>query len=343
MTSQRLVFHDTDLSALLGEARECVLRTGTAQTSSRGQTFSLKGVQLVWERPRDTEDTYPGWEKASDDYYQSIFVEKSGKNAPEQLLAAGEIAFPYTYAARSRYWDNGWGYVLAVISATRALGVTASRALESFDAFNAYLEEAGEFIHLQPLLAVWDWLGKKHVDRLLAMPESLQGFVDRSRIDQLERIIQEIEREVGSRRAITASFVYPEIDHRLDQILSVPPYQSFQILPAMTKSEPLHSLHLHRSLDASEGVQLDFHHDLRWLQYASSCLGRSIGTISIVAGDFHVYLDLSGESHRSATLEEWLLHVTDGYRTNQGKAKLMLKEGSVYRRNAQRIYQQLGE
>lgn len=270
MTNQGLVFRNTDLSALLSEARECVLRTGSAQTSPRGQTFSVKGVQLVWERPGDTEDTYPWWDKASDDYYQAIFVEKRAPNAPERLLAAGDIAFPYTYAARSRYWDNGWGYVLAVMTATRTLGVTTSMALESFDAFIAYLEAAGELVHLQPLLAVWDWLDERQLAQLLARPEWVQTFVVRSRIDQLERIIQEIEREASSRRAMTASFIYPEIDQRLDQLLSVPPYQSFQILPAMTRSDPLHSLHLHRSLDASEGVQLDFRHDLRWLQYASA-------------------------------------------------------------------------
>jgi hypothetical protein len=318
MPEPTIAFRGTDLKSILAQAREYVLHHGRPRLSPRGQTFSTAGIELIWEQPADTEAVYWGWDQVDTQYYYRSFVEKRPGNLPERLAAPGETLFPYTYAARSRFWDGGWGYVRAVVEATRALDVKLPSILASSAAFRAYLEAAGERVHLQPLLAVWDWLGAARLQSFLDAPETLAGLLEHSRLDQLEIVIREIERVPLSRRAITASFVYPTLDHRFSPLQSVPPYQHFQLLPSAA-DEPLSSFHIHRSLDASDGVQLDFYHDLRWLSEACQRLGRAPGAITVVASDFHVYISsIDAESH---DIQDWLARVTDAYPAGQGQAK----------------------
>ncbi len=337
MSEPTVAFRGTHLKDILAQAREHVLRHGRPRFSPRGQTFSTIGVELVWEQPADSDAVYWGWDKVDTGYYYHSFVEKRPGNLPERLAAPGETLFPYTYAARSRYWDGGWGYVQAVVDATRALEVKLPATLKSEDAFRAYLARAGELVHLQPLLSVWDWLGADRMQAFLDDPGSLVGLLAASRIDQLETIIKEIERVPLSRRAVTASFVYPVLDQRLVPLQSVPPYQHFQLLPSAA-DEPLSSFHVHRSLDASDGVQLDFYHDLRWLGEACQRLKRSPGTITIVAGDFHVYISsIDAGSH---DIHDWLARVTDAYPAGEGLARDWLGQ-APYRQYAGQVYARL--
>ncbi len=340
---QAHAFRGRDLGVLLSEVREHVLRAGRLQETQRGRTLSAGSLMLVWEEPGAQAESESLWPQAAVDSYLAIFVDPRPENAPERLAREGELVFPYTYAARSRFWDGGWGYVAAAAEATRAVGATVASVLAGEEAFLAYLARAGELVHLQPLLGVWDWLGPRGMAAALDEPARARQFLQRSRIDQLERIVRDVEANPGSRRAVTASFLYPQIDQRLEPTLGVPPYQSFQLLPAPGPREPLHSLHLHRSLDASNGVQLDFQHDLRWLRQAAAALDRPIGSVTIVASDFHLYLPSEGTSEHvvaQTTVEEWLAAVTDGYRAGRGEATKRL-EGGYLRGNALRIYQKL--
>ncbi len=341
--TQASTFRGRDLGALLAEVREHVLRTGRPQETQRGRTLSAGSLVLVWEEPGAQAESERLWSQAAVDSYLAVFVEPRPENAPERLAREGEFVYPYTYAARSRFWDGGWGYVVAAAEATRAAGATVASALGGEEAFLAYLVRAGDMVHLQPLLGVWDWLGAGGMAMVLEEPTRARRFLQRSRIDQLERIVRDVEANPGSRRAVTASFVYPEIDQRLEPTLGVPPYQSFQLLPAPGPREALHSLHLHRSLDASNGVQLDFQHDLRWLRQAAAALDRPVGSVTIVASDFHLYLPSEGTSEHvvaQTTIEEWLAAVTDGYRAGRGEAARRLEDG-YFRRNALRIYEKL--
>jgi len=326
-------FEGSDLQDVLEEARAYVLSSGRALTSARGQTFSARGVRLVWHARKDF--SFWGWDREDTEHYYRVFVDGNPDNRPERLAGPGELVFPYTYAARSRFWDGGWGAVLAVLEATKALDVSISRVLSSEESFCRYLALAGERIHLQTLLAVWDWVGREQMAEWLHEPDRVQVLVRRTRTDQLERIIREIQANPGSRRAVTASFILPNLDQRLSRLQGLPPYQLFQLLPG-GPDEPLHSFHVHRSLDASDGVQLDFYHDYCWLKDACRRLGRPMGSITIAAGDFHVYMGQQGPLERGS-LEDWLMKVTDGYRTGAGRAAELVS-APVYQASIHEVY-----
>ena len=255
-------------------------------------------------------------------------------------LKQGDFLFPYTYAARSRFWDGGWGYVQAVIRATQKVGGDVVSITKSLETFMDYLTAAGDLVHLQVIMAVWDWLGSQQMAAFLENPFQVDSFLSRSRIDQLNRIINEIKENPASRRAVTVSFVYPELDQRLLPLLGIPPYQFFQLLPGEA-NEPLHSFHVHRSLDAGQGVLLDFFHDYYWLAEAAARVNRPLGTITVSAGDFHVYLP-SEEAPAVDRIEKWLMDVTDGYQAGFEMPEKLLKK-EKYLQNARRIYSLLGD
>lgn len=340
MTDRDPIFKAHTLEKLLSEAREYVMRYGARRESSRGTTYSVSALTLVWQSPSDKPENHWSWPKEEADFYQRVFVSNRPENRPERLAKRGELLFPYTYAARSRFWDGGWGYVLAVLRAVQVLQIEPTTFLKKEDAFFAWLAEAGELVHLQSLLAVFGWLGKEALVRFFSDPSSVETFMQQTRADQLERIISEIAENPASRRAVTVSFVHPHLDQRMQPLLGIPPYQFFQLLPA-EREEPLHSFHVHRSLDAGQGVQLDFMHDFHWLGEAAQRLNRPLGEITITAGDFHVYIP-SEKAPAVDHVQNWLLDVTDGYTSGAGQpARLLQKE--KYLHNALRIYQLLGE
>jgi hypothetical protein len=334
------VFKGDTLKELLAEAHDYVVHHGVKRESSRGSTFSVKGLTLIWEKPSNSDENYWGWSRESADYYQRVFVDGRPENRPERLAEKGDLLFPYTYAARSRFWDGGWGYIQAVIRATQKVGGDSTIFLKNLDSFIHYLEAAGEQVHLQVILAVWDWLGSQQMAAFLENPFQVDSFLLRSRIDQLNRIINEIQENPASRRAVTVSFVYPELDQRLKPLLGIPPYQFFQLLPGEAQ-EPLHSFHVHRSLDAGQGVLLDFMHDFYWLSEAAHRVKRPLGTVTITAGDFHVYLP-SEAAPAVDRIEQWLMDVTDGYPAGVGMPQKLLQKEN-YLQNVKRIYSLLGE
>lgn len=328
------------LKQLLTEAHEYVVQNGVLRESSRGKTYSIGALTLVWETPSNAEENHWSWPVEAARFYQQVFVEGDPRNRPERLAEKGDYLFPYTYAARSRFWDGGWGYILAVIRATQQITPDVSRIVSSEADFFKYLEEAGELVHLQVLLEVWDWLGRARMADFLNDPSRVEAFLRRSRIDQLQRIVAEIDRNPGSRRAVTASFVYPDLDQRVDPLMGIPPYQFFQLLPG-EKGEALNSFHVHRSLDAGQGVQLDFLHDYYWLAEAAQKTGRPLGTVTITAGDFHVYLP-SDKAPAVDRIENWLMSVTDGYQAGNGTPARLL-QSEAYKQNVHRIFTLLGE
>jgi hypothetical protein len=340
MTTTTPVFKGDNLKTLLAEAHDYVLKHGALRESSRGSTYSIGALTLVWQKPSNAEENHWSWSSKEADFYQQVFVEGKPENKPERLASAGDYLFPYTYAARSRFWDGGWGSVLGVIRASQTIGMITPEILKNEDSFKEYLAAAGELIHIQIVLEVWEWIGRNRMQVWLQYPATVEDFVKRSRVDQLQRIITEIQENPGSRRAVTASFVYPDIDQRMQPLQGIPPYQFFQLLPG-EKDEALHSFHVHRSLDAGQGVQLDFLHDYYWLTEASKRMNRPLGTITITAGDFHVYLP-SDKAPAVDKVEKWLMAVTDGYQAGSATPALLLQK-EIYLQNVHRIFTLLGE
>ncbi len=334
------VFKGKNLKELLAEAHEYVVKHGALRESARGKTYSIGTLTLVWQNPSNAEENHWSWPLEAARLYQQIFVEGEVQNQPERLAARGDYLFPYTYAARSRFWDGGWGSALAVIRATQQVTGHGLDILQNEEAFLRYLPDAGELVHLQVVLEVWQWLGRKLMGAFLNDPSLVESFLARTRVDQLKRIIDEIRENPSSRRAVTASFVYPDLDQRVQPLMGIPPYQFFQLLPG-EPGEPLNSFHVHRSLDAGQGVQLDFLHDYYWLAEAAQKTGRPLGTVTITAGDFHVYLP-SEKAPAVDKIEKWLMSVTDGYQAGAGIPATWLQK-EAYRQNAHRIFTLLGE
>jgi hypothetical protein len=239
--------------------------------------------------------------------------------------------FPYKYAHRGRYFDNGWGYVLAVCESINSVGGNLGTHLKNKKNFIKWLEEIGEFVHIQTVLSVLSWCGeRKNLSFWLKNNQLLKSIIISSRIDPLEKIIKEVKNTPETRRAITPSFMYTS-DYLLDPMMGVPPYQNFQLLPGKS-SDSLSSLHWHRSLDASGGAQLDFNHDFEWLSMACSKTKRKMGSISIITGNLHLYLP-----EETDNVKDWLVRVTDGYISGSGSTRELLKK-EVYVKNVERVF-----
>lgn len=334
------VFRGDNLQTLLAEAHDYVVKHGVQRASSRGKTWSIGALTLVWRNPSNAEENHWSWPVKQAEFYQKVFVAKKSENQPERLAEAGDYLFPYTYAARSRFWDGGWGSVLAVINATREVAGHVADPMRSETDFMHYLEFAGELVHVQIILSAWQWLGQRQMKAWIKDSSFVESLLKRSRIDQLECIMADISDNPASRRAVTASFVYPDLDQRPQPLQGIPPYQFFQLLPG-EPGEALNSFHVHRSLDAGQGVQLDFLHDYYWLAEAAKKCRRPLGSITITAGDFHVYMPTE-EAPAVDRIENWLMGVTDGYQAGMGTPIRLLQKDN-YRRNVRRIYSLLGE
>lgn len=347
-TSDTPVFENSSLANLLSEAYNHTIENGIRHDTSRGSTYSAGTIVLVWDvdESRSTNTEGLSWSKSEYERYLECFVRKTPINRPQHLPLSDktEYIFPYKYAERSRYWDNGWGYALKVINATNKLGLQVESFCSSLHDFQSYVTCIGEQVHIQTVLSVLSWLGKDMMSFFIDNQTVLESIVERSECDQLDRIIKEIEGNPASRRAITSSFLYPTIDQQLYPTMGVPPYQNFQLLPRNSDKQPLSSLHYHRSLDAGDGVQLDFMHDLSWLHTACYRLSCPVGKISIVAGDFHVYVSSLEQREVSINtgIMDWLMKVTDGYKAGSGYAKELM-QSSVYQENSTRIFNNLNQ
>src|SRR5690349_14782267 len=106
-TAPTLSLAASSLAELLAQARAALLAHGMRHETQRGATRSLNGVTLTWTDPE--RDTIDGLEWTADEiaWYLRVFVEKRPENDPARPAQDGALVFPYTYAARSRYWDGG--------------------------------------------------------------------------------------------------------------------------------------------------------------------------------------------------------------------------------------------
>jgi len=331
------------LAELLAGARERVIAHGTRHLTQRGTTISLNGVSLTWREPERDASTPGSWGEDGIRWYLDTFVAKRVENDPAQPTHTGHLVFPYTYAARSRFWDGGWGYLLALVEALRADGLTVREGARSREAFDGFLARAGERLHLQTVLSLCALYPPKMLARWIERRDEAAEMAAHWRRDLVASAIADIARTSESRRAVVSSFCYPHLEEQLEPRMGIPPYQLFQYLPGEA-GDPVNSIHIHRSLDVDGGAPLDFYHDLLWLREASAAVGRPVGTITVIANNLHAYLaDGEPDSPGSAeSIEEWLCRVTDGYRTGAGVAHTLLAL-PAYRANADRIWRRWQE
>lgn len=326
------------LDELLAQARARVLRDGEAHRTQRGATRSLNGVTLTWLDPERDHSPRGQWQRADVDWYLDTFVAPRPENDPTRPAVPGALLFPYTYAARTRFWDGGWGYLVALATAMRTEGVALGRVVRSRAAFDRLLDALGERLHLQTVLSLCALYPPPLLRRWLRDPAALGAIATRWRRDTLAAAIQDVAETPHTRRALVASLCYPQLEDQLEPRMGLPPYQLFQFLPGEA-GDPIHSIHVHRSLDVGGGAPLDFCHDLAWLREASARLGRAVGHITVVAHNLHAYVpegdaETPGEPE---TIQQWLCRVTDGYVAGTGMPAA-LRAQPAYHANIERVW-----
>jgi hypothetical protein len=317
-----------------------LLRTGELHQTQRGATRSLNGVLLTWEDPAHDQSLPGQWQRTDIDWYLDVFVTPRPANDPALLASAGALVFPYTYAARARFWDGGWGYLTALLAALRATQLTLSDLTRSQAAFTEALAVLGERLHLQTVLSLCALYGPRALAAWLDQPELVDTLRAQWRRDLLAGAIEDLAQTPHSRRAVVSALCYPQLEEQLQPRMALPPYQLFQLLPGAPHA-PLHSIHVHRSLDVGGGAPLDFYHDLAWLREASARLGRPVGSITIVAHNLHAYVadgsEGEGQESPRETIQRWLCRVTDGYATGAGMPRAIAREPH-YQANIARIW-----
>jgi hypothetical protein len=327
----------SSLSELLAQARAALLATGEWHETQRGVTRSLNSVVLTWTEPE--RDTMHGLDWTTDEiaWYLHVFVEKRQENDPAQLARDGALVFPYTYAARSRYWDGGWGYLAALLEALGVEGLTLEGMRVSRATYERALAALGERLHLQTGLSLLALYPPAPLAHWQAHPDLLAEMLVHWRRDILSDAIADIASTPASRRAIVSALTYPHLEDQLQPRMGMPPYQFFQFLPG-DATAPLNSIHVHRSLDVDGGAPLDFCHDLAWLREAGERTGRSPGQITVMAHNLHLYeRPETATMETRETIEQWLCRVTDGYHVGQGTPRELLARED-YRANVERVW-----
>lgn len=340
------VYASESLSDLLGRARQMLREAGTQHATQRGVTRSANRVVLTWKAPHVRDKNAPGssdglrWSREDIEWYLRVFVERNEETDPLREVERGGLLFPYTYAARARYWDAGWGAFYRVVVTLKTLDVSLERAAASREAFGEMVAELAERVHVQTVLSLLALYPPATLRTYLEHPELALAAAHAWRRDMLESAIKDVGGNPHSRRAVVGAFSYPHLEEALQPQMGKPPYQLFQLLPDDADT-PLSSIHEHRSLDVHGGAPLDFYHDLAWLSEACQDLGREVGDITVVAHNLHEYESLDANEvsvsrHDGSAVERWLCQVTDGYRSGLGIPKLLLEEPD-YAANVGRI------
>lgn len=307
------------IAELLAKAKEAVLKSGVDKNGQRGQTRSLKCVDLILNEPLADPDPYPFWDQAATQWYLDRFVAKDKGYLPENLAEPGQNLFPYTYAHRSRFYDLGFGYTLGFCLAVNQTGWNLKR-LTSRKNFRDFLMDVGQLAHVQNALAVMYWWGREILMVWVKNPKVIGEWLTVSRRDTLLDVIAQVRLAPETRRAITPSFIYPNIDLALPAG-GIPPYQNYQLWQS---ESGLTSIHLHRAVDLRGGAQLDFSHDLSWGKLASAMLKKPLDQVIIRVND--LYLPTAGNPAVAEDIKTWLAAVTDGYlATQEGIAQELAK------------------
>jgi hypothetical protein len=321
-----------DLADLLAQARALLADRAAAHATQRGATQSLNRVALTWQAPHLADSARLPWSQADVDWYLNTFVEKHAATDPLTPPALDALLFPYTYAARARFWDDGWAHLAVLVDALADLQLPLGAAAASLDAFTDLVASLGERLHVQTALSLLALYPPPLLARWLGAPDLAHEVARQWRTDHLALARDDIGAQPHSRRAIVGPLGYPHLERQLVPQMGKPPYQLLQFLPD-DATAPLSTVHEHRSLDAIGGAQLDFAHDLLWLREACAALGRTPGDITIVAHNLHAYTHAPPDE----TIEHWLCRVTDGYRRGQGMPASLLAQ-PLYAANLQRIW-----
>jgi thymidylate synthase len=315
------IFEGKTPSDVLKDVQETIQTHGTTVQTQRGIVKSIRGATFIINDISNEKKNYPYWDKQSDDWYQDNFVRKETTLAPE-IIKSGQDIYPYKYAWRSRYYDSGFGYVVAVIKVLKKLRIKNLRITNQGQLIDL-LKQSYQLIHPEVVLAVLSWKGLKLLNFYLENPKILALELQSQRRDTLESVIEEVKQSPSTRRAIMPSFTYEHIDHS-GAAGGVPVYQNYQLYVNFDERssssnkkgnpESITSYHLHRAIDAFGGAQLDINHDKEWGLYASKKLKLPLQKIVIYVNDVWASFDKDMQHLSKKTdIRSWLFSVTDAY------------------------------
>jgi hypothetical protein len=316
MNKPGFIFSGKTTKDVLKQVWEAIQTQGQEYQSQRGPVRSIKGTMMVITDPLNEAKNYPYWDKQSDDWYQDNFVRKE-TNTPPETIKPGSDIYAYKYVWRSRFYDGGVGHVKGVVDVLKKAGISKTE-FKKKEELVELLKKTYQLYHPELILAVLSWKGKELLNFYLENPQILDLELKRSRRDTLQSVIDEIKSSPASRRAITPSFTYEQIDHS-GAAGGVPVYQNYQLYVNFDKKgnpKGLVSMHLHRAMDALGGTQLDITHDREWGTIASKQLGLPLEQIIIYCNDIYYHVPKKGAQKDLATktdIKGWLHTITDAY------------------------------
>lgn len=298
------------MKQILGQLWKQTNEQGNVHKTPKGTFKYLNAVTLVLEETEENQDRYPYWDKQSEQWYLSTFVNK--ENGPPEDWKY-HIVFPYTYSWRAHYNDSGWSHVRHIIEVLQDMNYSdiPFRRQEDLDAF---IKETYTKIHPDIFMAVLAWQGQRNMQGYLMQPEFLQHVVNMSRLDLINEVKRHLQEVPVSRKAVADSMIYPNLD--LEHLLEhMPSYLTFQAAVSYNeKDEPvgLETFHLQSKLDASGPAQLDLAQDIMWGKEIADSLELPLLRVHIHTNQ--AYLDISNNNEKQQTnITRELLRTTDGY------------------------------
>lgn len=310
------IFSGTNTTEVLKAIWDTINSSGFEYKGQRGLTKTIRGTTIIINNPFDEINNYPYWSKKEDDWYQANFVQKETNQPPEKLAKNSDI-YPYKYVWRSRYHDSGLGYIKGVVDLFLSQNFNQIPFKDKKELV-AFLKSTFKTYHPETILSVLSWKGRGLMDYYLKHPEITNLELKANRRDILQSVIDEVRQNPNTRRAITPSFTYEQIDHSAVSG-GVPVYQNYQLYVEFdNKGQPngLISFHLHRAMDAKGGTQLDISHDRAWGAIASKAIGLPLKRMIIYCNDIYYFLPAEGGNQdlvNKTDIRSWLFAVSDSY------------------------------
>ncbi|RLJ01208.1 MAG: hypothetical protein DRP11_04860 [Candidatus Aenigmatarchaeota archaeon] len=289
---------------VLEKANEFVRKHGKVhiidQAGRKERTWDCGNMLLVVENP--FSDRYGfSWSRKEDEWYQDVFVRKSGFEGRYVVEYKGKRAvLPYLYKQQFRFSDCGLG--------------------EEADVLEALMETNNEdvilrefLIHPQVLRGVLESYREKGVNlEKMKKEEVLTALRNESKIketDQIETVIRRFLKDRNTRRAFITSHVQP---HLLRHREAVYPYSwhNFYIREIDGERVMVSTTGM-RSNDMARGTQLDLNHNIDWAVEVKTALeknGIEVDRIlvALFTNSAHIY------EPREENIFEWLVRVTHG-------------------------------
>lgn len=307
MSVTPIAIKEDSLGRLVERASNHVQNHGETVTTIYGNQKSLSSATLVLENFTNLHNRYLSWDQGSEEWYLNTFVHAT--TPPEQNKPT--IIFPYTYAWRLRYHDQGWGHVVLLVDLLQKLNY-GDLPFQNYEDIAQLIRETYHIIHPDIVLSVLAWLKRENLILFLINPQIVNEILKSTRQDLVQTIIHQAMSAPSTHKAITPSLLYSSIDSS-DLVDHAPAFQNFQIAILFDKNDKpigFESFHHHRSLDASSSLQLDLAQDLDLGHFISQKIGIPYARLTIHTNQLFVN---SSSDTTQVSIKDALLKATSAY------------------------------